>query len=402
MLKIIVYIVSIYIISDILIYLIFSILKKDFKWLIDEGDENPKFEKRKFEYFLKKSFDRKTGWDRKASTSGYEISNKKTYFKINKSGYRGVKKYKINKYYVFGDSFAFCRYVNDNQTWQFHLSKKNKKNVLNFGVGNFGLDQAFLKYLKMNKKLGSQKVIFCVVPETIARIFSYWKHYREFKNIFAFKPLIKFNKKNLRVIDIPQIKTKSISKNFLKFDPVFLDKLKKKDIFYNLKFKKSIFKFPYSISFLKNFRFNLDIFYYLILNKIFKTMIKSYKGEYYNRAYAAVLKNNIKESHLFYENSYFKKEFLKLINYMDLYFKKKKIKYSIIIVPQYFDLKLSGSNKKYIKFYEKLKNPNVIDLSKEILKLNRWEKYYFIDKYGGHLNRSGNKVLSNILYKKFN
>ena len=36
MLKIIVYIVSIYIISDILIYLIFSILKKDFKWLIDE------------------------------------------------------------------------------------------------------------------------------------------------------------------------------------------------------------------------------------------------------------------------------------------------------------------------------------------------------------------------------
>ena len=132
---------------------------------------------------------------------------------------------------MFGDSFAFCRYVNDNQTWQFHLSKKNKKNVLNFGVGNFGLDQAFLKYLKMNKKLGSQKVIFCVVPETIARIFSYWKHYREFKNIFAFKPLIKFNKKNLRVIDIPQIKTKSISKNFLKFDPVFLDKLKKKIFF---------------------------------------------------------------------------------------------------------------------------------------------------------------------------
>ena len=38
-------------------------------------------------------------------------------------------------------------------------------------------------------------------------------------------------------------------------------------------------------------------------------MIKSYKGEYYNRAYAAVLKNNIKESHLFYENSYFKKNF---------------------------------------------------------------------------------------------
>ena len=30
-------------------------------------------------------------------------------------------------------------------------------------------------------------------------------------------------------------------------------------------------------------------------------------------------------------------------------------------------------------------------MSKEILKLNRWEKYYFIDKYGGHLNRSETK-----------
>jgi len=127
MFKIFVFIVSIYIIADILIYLIFSFLKKDFKWLIDEDDKNPKFEKKKFEHFLKKNFDRRIGWDRKPSTSGYEISNKKTFFKINKSGYRGVKRYKKNKYYVFGDSFAFCRYVNDNQTWQFHLSKKNLK-----------------------------------------------------------------------------------------------------------------------------------------------------------------------------------------------------------------------------------------------------------------------------------
>ena len=402
MFKILVIIITVYIAIDVLIYLLFIFLKQDFKWLINEDDENPKFKRKKFEHFLSKNFDKIIGWDRKPSTNGYEFSNKKTFFKINNLGSRGKRTYKKDKYYVFGDSFAFCRYVNDNQTWQFHLSKKNRKNVLNFGVGNFGLDQAFLKYLKINKKLGKQKVIFCVVPETIARVFSYWKHYREFKNIFAFKPLIKFNKKKFKIINIPLIKTKKISKDYLKFDKSFLNKVKKRDIFYDLKFKKNIFKFPYLISYLKNFKFNTNIFYNLILDKILKNIIKNYKGEYHTRAYSAVLKNNIEESHLYYENYYFKKNFSKLIKYIDLYFKKKKIKYSILIVPQYFDLKMSRTRGKYIKFYKELNNPNVIDLTEEILKLNRWDKHYFIDKYGGHLNRSGNKILSNILYKKLN
>ena len=32
------------------------------------------------------------------------------------------------------------------------ISQKYKFNVLNFGVGNYGLDQAFLKYLKIKKE----------------------------------------------------------------------------------------------------------------------------------------------------------------------------------------------------------------------------------------------------------
>ena len=47
----------------------------------------------------------------------------KTYFKINSSGSRGNRIYNKDKMSVFGDSFAFCRYVNDNETWQYKLSK---------------------------------------------------------------------------------------------------------------------------------------------------------------------------------------------------------------------------------------------------------------------------------------
>ena len=53
--------------------------------------------------------------------------------------------FKDVKYLVFGDSFAFCRYVNDNETWEYYLENLLQKNIRNYGVGNFGVDQAILK-----------------------------------------------------------------------------------------------------------------------------------------------------------------------------------------------------------------------------------------------------------------
>ena len=85
---------------------------------------------------------------------------------------------------------------------------------------------------------------------------------------------------------------------------------------------------------------------------------------------------------------------------MNVFFKKENIEYKILIVPQYFDLKLSNSRKEYAKFYKQINNVNVIDLTEDILKFNDWPKYYFIDKYGGHLNKSGNKKLSEIIHKR--
>ena len=34
----------------------------------------------------------------------------------------------------YGDSFTFCRQVNDDETWEHYLSKKLKTNVKNFAV----------------------------------------------------------------------------------------------------------------------------------------------------------------------------------------------------------------------------------------------------------------------------
>ncbi len=41
-------------------------------------------------------------------------------------------------------SFVFSRQVEDDETWQHFLSRLSHSNVLNFGVGNYGFDQALL------------------------------------------------------------------------------------------------------------------------------------------------------------------------------------------------------------------------------------------------------------------
>ena len=142
-----------FVIFEIFLHVIIRILKKNFKWLINSEDEFPRFEKKNLNKFYKDSFDPVTGWDRKKNMFGFEYGEKKTFFKISKKGYRGSNKFKKTAISVFGDSFAFCRYVNDNETWESYLENKLKMNINNYGVGNFGLDQSYLKFLKYKKNI---------------------------------------------------------------------------------------------------------------------------------------------------------------------------------------------------------------------------------------------------------
>lgn len=59
-------------------------------------------------------------------------------------------------------------------------------NFLNFGVGNYGVDQALLRYEKTELTNSIEHVILGFVPETICSINSSWNHYVEFGNFFSF------------------------------------------------------------------------------------------------------------------------------------------------------------------------------------------------------------------------
>ena len=380
------------ILIEIIIFLLFRFLKLDFKWLVDEKDILPNFSEKQINKYNNEIFDKDLGWDNKTRKK-IEKNNSNIIIEYNfdKQGSRITdNKYKNSNILIFGDSYSMSRYSNDNETIQYFAEKKLKKKILNYGVGNYGLDQVFLKIKKklVNKK-GTVFIIF--VPETILRIQSYWKHFLEFGNTFGFKP--KFNYKRGKLIlekdHLQKLKLSSLKK--------LINNLKKKDFFYKNKFKKYCFSFPFSISFIKNLNENFLIFINLILYKFSKN------SKFYNSAVNVIILRNIKESQKYYNDTIFQELLKNLILEINKFLIKKKIKPYFVVIPQYLDLKIYGNKSNSSLFFKKLskiKKLNLYDLTKDLIKIKQFEKLYIKDNYGGHLNKTGNKFIASKIINK--
>lgn len=385
--KILFIIICIYILSELKI--LFYIKKsKNIKWIITKKKLSESFNKKKFLNFKKKNFNYRLGWNKKPRIKNYEyLNNKKIYYSIDVKGYRSSKfNHKSNKIVTFGDSYTFCRQVNNYDTWQEFISKQKNIFVSNFGVGNYGLDQAYLKYLNQSKNYKNKKIIFGIVPETICRVQSSWKHYLEFGNLHGFKPYCKLENDKIVIKSNPlKYKTK-----FSEIDKI-INKTKSFDRFYKDKYLKYLLKFPYVINFFKNLDFNSRVFY-----KIFTSKVLNNENNLQEKIFPIVMRSNIKLSHNLYNEEYSKDLLCKLITKINNEISKKNKCY-FVIFPQLFDLRLS-SRQNYQKFYQNLnKRINVIDLTTYFIAKKNYEKLYINDKYGGHLNKQGNKFAAKII-----
>ncbi|HRO68443.1 MAG TPA: hypothetical protein PL182_12810 [Pseudobdellovibrionaceae bacterium] len=89
---------------------------------------------------------------------------------------------------TYGDSFVFGDEVGPSETWQAFLGEKLKKDVLNFGVNAYGMDQALLAYEKSASLPPARWVILGFTPSGINRIVN---AYRKFLFVGTGVPLTK-------------------------------------------------------------------------------------------------------------------------------------------------------------------------------------------------------------------
>ena len=134
------------------------------------------------EHYLKQQdessiiYDPMLGWAYRPNT----IRQHRGPFTVNSAGLRSQREYSeappadTLRIALFGDSFTAGDSVSDDETWGHQLEMKLNQagiraEVLNFGVGGYGMDQAFLRWQHMGRDYSPDIVIFGFQAENINR-----------------------------------------------------------------------------------------------------------------------------------------------------------------------------------------------------------------------------------------
>ena len=394
--------VAVFFIIETIVRRIVLQVNQDFQWLIVEKDKTPILDKHGLSKFISHGFDPELGWVRKPNTSHDETGKSgKTNWTINQFCARTNPNFDNleSNTSCYGDSFTFSRQVNDDETWVHHLSEFTNSNVLNFGVGNYGVDQALLRLKREFPKYPTKIVIMGVVPETICRIVSVWKHYYEYGNTFGFKPrfILKNNSLNL-IENIIDGKDK-----FEKYQN-YLEDINRYDFFYKNKFLKEKISFPYCITILKNLRRNFGIINWVQkINQRKKNNFDCTDIEW--NTMKIIMKINLDwRVKLFQDNETC--ELLKqiLVEYAN-YGKKQNFKPVFIFLPQKDDILFIKKNfnfyHNFVNELKKIENLFCIDITKDMINIKEIDRMFSDNnEYGGHYSKDGNQKVAELIFNE--
>jgi hypothetical protein len=376
-------------------------LRRSFPWLITRADRIPQLDSVGLKRYFQHGFDAELGWVRKPNTSKEEIGKggRPSTFHIDKNGSRrnpGHEHWPV-EISCYGDSFPFGRQVNDDETFEWFLSEKTHANVLNFAVGNYGLDQALLRLKREFPRHPTGIVIMAVVPSTIVRILSVWKHYNEFGNTFGFKPRYVMEDGGLQLVpnfvDSPE--------SFADY-PKQLPEIQKVDGFYKSKFLKDMLCFPYSIKLLMNPLRNIPLLMLVIRDQLFS---RRQDNQPYPGAMRVIMNENFKlRRRLFREKDGEGVDLLeRLVQEFVAYGAQQGFLPVFMWMPQKDDV---GYVKRHGSYYagalERIRrHVCTVDLTDDLAQRSDLDTLYVDDnQYGGHLSREGNELVSDVLFRE--
>ncbi|WP_247001485.1 hypothetical protein [Halosolutus gelatinilyticus] len=148
---------------------------------------------------------------------------------------------------TYGDSYCFCREVNNDETFQHYMAENLDTHVANYGGGNYGLDQALMRLKRKYPEDPTDYVFVVVTASSIARILSVWKHYQEFGNILAVKPRYVMEDGELERVESPVDEKEDLLDLESK-----ADFLREHDFHYEHWFEPHYASFPYTPEFFEN------------------------------------------------------------------------------------------------------------------------------------------------------
>jgi len=171
-------------------------------------------------------YDSTLGWvtrPRSASTNGLYFANEEgvrrgTIDQTTGSGKKGLQIALLGDSYTHGDEVPF------EQTWGYYLEKKLAQmgiqaDIINLGVGGYGMDQAFLRWKTFGVKFSADIVIFGFQPENVKRNLNIFrKLYHKPSGMPFSKPRFILAGNHLKAINFPTVQPDKIVEIFMEFD----------------------------------------------------------------------------------------------------------------------------------------------------------------------------------------
>lgn len=113
----------------------------------------------------------------------------------NSAGLRGQREYTSNpppgktRVAAFGDSFVYGNETKALESWPAQMEQGDSSlEVLNFGVGGYGVDQAYLRFLREGRKFNPSVVLICFTTDDMRRVVNVYRRFLSATELPLFKP----------------------------------------------------------------------------------------------------------------------------------------------------------------------------------------------------------------------
>lgn len=365
------------------------VARRSFQWLITEEDELPDLDRAALARFIDGSFSVELGWEPVPGTRGQDVAHGEvSSFTIGPDGARGRPDgTPAPTVALFGDSYAFGRQVDDHEAWPALLGLESHVGVLNYGVGNYGVDQALLRFRRVQLPAEVDTVIAAFVPETICRVQSVWKHWMEFGNTFGFKPRFVLVDGRLELQPNPV-------RSSADYDDLagVIEAIGDEDPFRRARFRRHQFRAPYLRTFLRSPVRHGTVLATVLMGR---TSDGGLAPKAFERAFARIMRSNVREAH----RSYRRQTDVALLSAILERFRDEVEgsgrRFIVCVIPQYLDLRAARSaDRSYRDYLRRLSlTMAVVDLTEDMLGHDS-AGLFIHDRYGGHLSRAGNRVVA--------
>ena len=150
---------------------------------------------------------------------------------------------------AFGDSFTYGGDVSLGENWTKQITAIDPSiEVLNYGVGGYGLDQAYLRYLKVGTDYHPNIIFIGYMSQSVDRQVNVLPAFytNMFHNLVFTKPRFRLEGDRLALLSNP-LSTFSDYENFLRNDTVVLPELGRNDYWYQINYSRGKLDFLPSV-----------------------------------------------------------------------------------------------------------------------------------------------------------